>query len=354
MVLDRNMKPSSPKTPKRKPAEPPKPRAKLTKKVIKRHQDNLDLVKKEIGKVVIGQEHTVETVLTCLLCSSNALLEGVPGIAKSLLVETLSRTISGCSFKRIQFVPDLLPADIIGVNAYNPKTGEFYIVKGPVFANFILADEINRAPPKTQAAMLEIMQEKKVSIAGKDFQMQRPFLVLATQNPLEQRGVYPLPEALVDRFMFKIMVFYPTQEEELEIINSNSVINPDAFNPIEKVLDRIDIAEMQEDVKKVHVSDDVKKYITDLIVATRGKSDVNLKLIKYVRYGGSPRASIYLAYAARVAALMEGRNYITPDDVKKFAYEVLRHRIILNYEGKAERIQSDDVVTEVLDKVGAF
>lgn len=336
--------------------ETPKPTGelRLSKTTIKEYRKKIEELRKEIGKVVVGQKNTVDKVLVALFSDAHALLEGVPGIAKSLLVETLSRTISGSTFKRIQFVPDLLPADITGVNAYNPKTGEFYIVKGPVFANFILADEINRAPPKTQSAMLEIMQERKVNIGGKEFYMEEPFLVLATQNPLEQRGVYPLPEALVDRFMFKILVDYPNREEELEIINKNTVVNYNAFSPVKPVMESSYVKQIQMDVRKIHISDEVKDYIADIVFATRGKSDLNLKLLKYVRYGGSPRASIYLGLGSRTVALMRGRNYVTPDDVREVAYEVLRHRIILNYAGKAERISTDDVITEVLEAIGAF
>ncbi|MCD4740198.1 MoxR family ATPase [archaeon] len=330
-------------------------KTKLNKATVKRHQVKIAAMRSEIGKVVIGQKDTVEAVLTALFGDSNTLLEGVPGIAKSLLVETLARTISGATFKRIQFVPDLLPADITGVNAYNPKTGEFYIIKGPIFANFILADEINRAPPKTQAAMLEVMQERKVSIAGNDFRMKEPFLVIATQNPLEQRGVYPLPEALVDRFMLKILVYYPDREEEYQIIDRNTLVGHEStFDPVKPIISDLDILQIQEDIRLVHVSDEVKEYITDIVMTSRGKEEANLKLLKYVKYGGSPRASIFLAHAARVTALFAGRTYATPDDVKKMAYEVLRHRILLNYAGKAERLSTDDVVTEILDSVGAF
>jgi len=317
-------------------------------------QRKIKRLKEEIDKVVVGQEKVVNSILISLLCDGHALLEGVPGLAKSLLVETLGRTITGTTFRRIQFVPDMLPADILGVNAYNPKTGEFYIVKGPVFANFILADEINRAPPKTQAAMMEVMQERKVNIHEKEFRLEKPFLVLATQNPLEQFGTYPLPEAIVDRFFMKIIVDYPTPEEELEIIDRNTMVNYNIFDKVKPVVDASEIIEMQNIVRTIYISPEVKTYIVSLINTTRGKTNIHIKSLKYVRYGGSPRASISLGLGARAVALMNGRDYVIPDDIKEVAYEILRHRIILNYEGRASGITTDEVISEIMESVGAI
>ncbi len=322
----------------------------LPEKTIKNYQNILKKMKKEIQKVVVGQNEVIEHVLICLICDAHALLEGVPGLAKSLLVETLSRCIVGTTFRRIQFVPDMLPSDIIGVNAFNPVKGDFYIIKGPIFANFILADEINRAPPKTQAAMMEAMQERKVNIHKEEFILEKPFLVLATQNPLEQQGVYPLPEAVVDRFFMKILVDYPKWDEELEIIDRNTLVRYNIFDPVKSVMDRETILNIQRDVRKIYVSRPVKEYILRIITATRTK-DEKIKYSKYIRYGASPRGSISLALAARAVALMDGRDFVTPGDVKLVAHPVLRHRIILNYEGKAAGISTDEIIDEILEGV---
>jgi len=322
----------------------------LPEKVIKNYQNLLKKMKKEIQKVVVGQTEVIEQVLICLICDAHALLEGVPGLAKSLLVETLSRCITGTTFRRIQFVPDMLPSDILGVNAFNPVKGDFYIIKGPIFANFILADEINRAPPKTQAAMMEAMQERKVNIHKEEFILDKPFLVLATQNPLEQQGVYPLPEALVDRFFMKILVDYPKWDEELEIIDRNTLIKYDIFEPVKPVMDKQTILAIQRDVRKIYISTPVKEYILKIITATRIK-DEKIKYTKYIKYGASPRGTIALALAARAVALMDGRDFVTPGDVKLIAHPVLRHRIILNYEGKAAGISTDEIIDEILEEV---
>lgn len=322
----------------------------LPEKLIKNYQDVLKRMKKEIQKVVVGQNEVIEHVLICLICDAHALLEGVPGLAKSLLVETLSRCITGTIFRRIQFVPDMLPSDILGVNAFNPVKGDFYIIKGPIFANFILADEINRAPPKTQAAMMEAMQERKVNIHKEEFILDKPFLVLATQNPLEQQGVYPLPEALVDRFFMKILVDYPKWNEELEIIERNTLVRYDIFDPVEPVMDKETILTIQKDVRKIYISTPVKEYILRIVTATRTK-DEKIRYSKYIRYGASPRGTIALALAARAVALMDGRDFVTPGDVKLVAHPVLRHRIILNYEGKAAGISTDEIIDEILEGV---
>ncbi len=317
-------------------------------KKIEEYSKRIGDLKKEVHKSVVGQENVVEQVVLTLLADSHALLEGVPGLAKSLLVETLSRCIKGTLFRRIQFVPDMLPSDIIGVNVFNPTKGDFYIVKGPIFANFLLADEINRAPPKTQAAMMEAMQERKVNIHKEEFELERPFLVLATQNPLEQLGVYPLPEAVVDRFFLKIMVFYPKWEEELEIIDRNTVINKDIFQKINPVFTKKEVLEMQNIVRHIYIAKPVKEYILKIVTKTRSEDN---KYSKYIRYGASPRGSISLALAARAYALMQGRNFVIPGDVKHVVLPVLRHRIILNYEGKAANINTDDIIKDLIDEV---
>ena len=314
------------------------------------YSEKLETLRKEISKVFIGQEEIVKMVLVSLICDGHALLEGVPGLAKSLLVETLARTVAGTVNKRIQFVPDMLPADIIGVNAYNPKTGDFYIVKGPVFANFILADEINRAPPKTQAAMMEVMQERKVNISGKEFKFPRPFLVLATQNPVEQYGTYPLPEAIVDRFFMKLVLDYPKPEEEVRIIDMNTITKYNSLDVIQPVLAPEDVIDFQNSVRKVFISQKVKEYIVRIVNTTRGRGHP-FKGLKYIKYGGSPRAIIWLSLGARAIALMSGRDFVVPDDIHAIIHHVLRHRLILNYEGKAAGIKTDELIDNLLDVV---
>lgn len=320
-------------------------------KKIKKIQKGVKAILKEISKVVVGQKEVVNSVMISLVCDGHVLLEGVPGLAKSLLVETLSRTIKGTTFRRIQFVPDMLPADILGVNAYNPQTGEFYIVKGPIFANFILADEINRAPPKTQAAMMEVMQERKVNIHKQEFILDKPFLVLATQNPIEQYGTYPLPEAVIDRFFMKVLVDYPSEEEELEIIDKNTMVRYNIFEQVREVVDKSFILEAQRVVREIYIAPSIKKYIVDIVNTTRGKTKYKIPELRFVRYGGSPRASICLGLAARAIALFEGRDFVVPKDIKKVALNVLRHRIILNYEGKAAGITTDEIIKNILDVV---
>ncbi len=314
------------------------------------YSEKIETLLKEISKVFIGQKEIVKMVIVSLICDGHALLEGVPGLAKSLLVETLAKTVAGTVNKRIQFVPDMLPADIIGVNAYNPKTGEFYIVKGPVFANFILADEINRAPPKTQAAMMEVMQERKVNISGKEFKFPRPFLVLATQNPVEQYGTYPLPEAIVDRFFMKLILDYPKPEEEVKIIDMNTITKYNSLDVIQPVLTPEDIIDFQNSVRKVFISQKVKEYIVRLVNTSRGRG-ASFKGLKYIKYGGSPRAIIWLSLGARAIAMMSGRDFVVPDDVRAIIHHVLRHRLILNYEGKAAGISTDELVDNILDVV---
>ncbi len=320
-------------------------------KKIKQYQKTFHKMEKEIEKVIVGQKHIIRSVFLSLMADGHLLLESVPGLAKSLLVETVAKCIKNATFRRIQFVPDMLPADILGMNVFNPKTGEFYIVKGPIFANIILADEINRAPPKTQAALMEVMQEKKVNIQKEEFKLDKPFLVLATQNPIEQYGTYPLPEAIVDRFFMKIIMDYPLPDEEYEIIDKNTMVKRDITEEVKPVVTKKEILQIQEDVRKIYISPKLKRYIIDIVNTTRGRSDYKISSLKYVRYGGSPRASILLGLASRAYALLQGRDFVIPTDIKAIAKDVLRHRIILNYEGKASGITTDEIVEEILDKV---
>ncbi len=307
---------------------------------------------KEINKVFLGQERAVERVLISVVCDAHTLLEGVPGLAKTLLIETLAKIISGTTFKRIQFLPDLLPSDIIGGQVFNPKTAEYKIYKGPIFANFVLCDEINRAPPKTHAAVMEAMQEKKINIENEEFILDRPFFVLATQNPLENKGTYDLPEAVLDRFMFKVLLDYPRREIEHDIITENATTK-NVKRKIRKVIDKETLLDMQVKVKTVFIAEKIKSYILDLVEATRGLNK-DIEGFKFVKYGAGVRASIYLSLAAKAKAIIEGRNYVLPDDVDFIAPEVLRHRIALNYRGKAHNITPDKIAEEILSKVKAI
>jgi MoxR-like ATPase len=318
---------------------------------LEEYAEKMQKVEDEVNEVIAGQNDTVRQVLISLMCDGNILLEGVPGLGKSLLVETLSETVRGTDFNRIQFVPDMLPSDILGQRVYSQKKGDFNINKGPVFSNFLLADEINRAPPKTQAAMMEVMQEKKVSIGKETFELEKPFLVLATQNPLEQKGTYPLPEAIIDRFFMKIMLDYPEPENEEEILRSNSIKDQNLKDGIEKVISREEIIEVQELVRDIHVADEVNTYIVSLVNALRGNIDKKIEMLKYLEAGPSPRASIWLSMGASANALMEGRSYVKPSDVKEIAMPVLRHRVQLNYEGEIKDVESEDVIESVLNFV---
>lgn len=307
-------------------------------------------MEQEVQEGIVGQEDTIRKIMLCVIADGNVLLEGVPGLGKSLLVETLGRTVEGTSFNRVQFTPDLLPSDIVGIEAYNEDKG-FYVEKGPVFANFILADEINRAPPKVQAAMLEAMQEKKVSIGDEDYDLPKPFFVMATQNPVEQGGTYPLPEAQIDRFMFKIYLDYPKKHNEAKIIDMNTNrLDAEEFG-VEEVITAEELRRVQEFSQKVRVSDEIKSYIVDLVNATRTPEEYNLEYGKYIDYGCTPRASINLALAARSNALMNQRYYVTPEDIRNVVTEVFQHRIILNYEGKARDIEIEDIIENVVDRV---
>jgi MoxR-like ATPase len=309
----------------------------------------LDLLTMEMGKVIIGQNNMVEKLLIGLLSNGHVLLEGVPGLAKTLAIKTLSDAIDGV-FSRVQFTPDLLPADIIGTVIYNPKKEEFSIKKGPVFANFLLADEINRSPAKVQSALLEAMQEKQVTIGDETFQLPKPFLVLATQNPIDQEGTYPLPEAQVDRFMLKVVLDYPTKEEEKLIIRNN--ISSQGFPKVNQILNPADILNAREVVKEVYMDEKIEQYIVDIVFATRNPKEYGLpEYENLIGFGGSPRASINLASAAKAYAFIKRRGYVIPEDVRAICKDVMRHRIGVTYEAEAENITSVDIIEGILNKV---
>ncbi len=305
-------------------------------------------IKNEVKKVVVGQERMVDGLIVGLLCDGHILLEGVPGLAKTTTVNALAKTL-GLAFKRVQFTPDLLPSDIIGTEIYDPAKNEFKIKHGPVFTNLLLADEINRAPAKVQSALLEVMQERQVTIGDETFAIDRPFLVMATQNPVEQEGAYNLPEAQLDRFMMKIVVGYNTKEEELEI--ARRVAN-NAFGKIEQVAGKEELEKLQEEARTIHMDPQIEEYIIDLIFATREPERYGLKDLKpYISFGASPRASIDMFKATKAIAYMKGKDYVTPLEVASIAKEILRHRIILSYEAEAEGISSDTIIDKVLESV---
>src|SRR5438132_2372839 len=300
----------------------------------------------EIEKVIVGQRTMIERLLIGLLTGGHVLLEGVPGLAKTLMVRTLAQALR-LNFSRIQFTPDLLPADVIGTQIYNPRTGEFSIKKGPVFANLVLADEINRAPAKVQSALLEAMQEKQVTIGDTSYVLEQPFLVLATQNPIEQEGTYPLPEAQVDRFMLKLRITYPSKEEELAILNRMAAVEPDLT--ITPVLAPADISALRKTIDQIYMDDKIKRYIVDVVHATRKPGEHGLDIGPYIQYGASPRATIFLTRAAKGQAFLDRRGYVTPQDVKSIGYDVLRHRIIVTYEAEAEDITSENLLQRIFD-----
>jgi MoxR-like ATPase len=316
--------------------------------VIKQESRILEEIRAEVGRVVVGQERLVDRLLAALLCNQHVLIEGVPGLAKTLTVTTLARTIHA-TFHRIQFTPDLLPADVVGTLIYNPKTGEFSTRQGPVFANIILADEINRAPAKVQSALLEAMQERQVSIGEHTFPLDDPFMVLATQNPIEQEGTYPLPEAQMDRFMFKVTVDYPQRDDELKILRRMATSAPD--RSVRQVATPEDIKRLRRLVDTVFMDGKVEEYIVNLVDASRHPEKYGLKIGDLIRYGASPRATIYLAMAAKACAMLQGRGFATPQDVKTIAPDVLRHRIIPTYEAEAEEVTSDELVRRLLDTI---
>ncbi|MGE4517956.1 MAG: AAA family ATPase [Desulfobacteraceae bacterium] len=317
------------------------------KEKIAQISEVIDQIRNEVKKHLVGQTKLCDGLLTALITKQHVLLEGVPGLAKTSSVKALSETVN-LGFKRIQFTPDLLPADIVGTEIYLPKTGDFTVKKGPVFNNIILADEINRAPSKVQSALLEAMQEKQVTIGDKTYFLPSPFLVLATQNPIEQEGTYPLPEAQVDRFMLKLKIDYPTKEEEKLILEKMIFSKPEKINP---VADPLQIEEMSELVFKIYMDESLKNYIVDLVCASRNPGDYNLDIKEYIRFGASPRATMFLALASKARALLDKRAYVIPNDIKDAAYDVLRHRILLSYEAEAEDIESEAVIEEILNKI---
>ncbi|MEZ4774095.1 MAG: AAA family ATPase [Bacteroidia bacterium] len=315
---------------------------------IKEKSAFIDLLNIEVRKAIVGQSYMIERLLLGLLSGGHILLEGVPGLAKTLAIKTLATAVDA-KFSRVQFTPDLLPADVVGTMIYNQKTLEFTVKKGPVFANFVLADEINRSPAKVQSALLEAMQEKQVTIGESTFSIERPFLVLATQNPIEQEGTYPLPEAQVDRFMLKCVIDYPSKEEERLIMRQN--VNQESYS-IRPVVSLSDILDAQKAVREVYMDEKIEQYILDIVFATRTPADYNLKqLSPLMNYGGSPRASINLALAAKAFAFVKHRGYVIPEDVRAICSDVLRHRIGLTYEAEAENVTTEQIITRILDVV---
>ncbi|MDM8522834.1 MoxR family ATPase [Desulfococcaceae bacterium HSG8] len=304
-------------------------------------------IKNEIGNVLVGQRELVDGLLMGLFTKGHILIEGVPGLAKTSAVKALAETVRA-DFKRIQFTPDLLPADLIGTEIYRPKVGDFTIKKGPVFHNIILADEINRAPSKVQSALLEAMQEQQVTIGENTFQLPDPFLVLATQNPIEQEGTYPLPEAQVDRFMLKLIIDYPSKTEEKEIMKR---VGFEDQTGVSQVIDPLQINEIVSLIKDIYVDEKLKEYIVDLVFATRDPEAYRINISDYIQFGASPRATIFLSLVARAYAFLQGRAYVTPQDVKTIAPDVLRHRIILTYEAEAEDITADQIIGQIFDSV---
>jgi MoxR-like ATPase len=303
----------------------------------------------ETSQTIVGQEHMLERLLVGLLTKGHVLLEGLPGLAKTLAIKTLS-SATNAQFSRIQFTPDLLPADIVGTMIYNPSKNDFSVKKGPVFANFVLADEINRAPAKVQSALLEAMQERQVTIGTNTFKLEEPFLVLATQNPIEQEGTYPLPEAQVDRFMLKVKIDYPNQDEEREIIRRN--LNIDGFGKVKQAVSLEEIMTARSTVRKVYMDEKIEQYILDIVFATRTPEKFGLEKLKpLISFGGSPRASINLALASKAIAFLNRRGYVTPDDVRNICYDVLRHRIGITYEAEAENITQEDIIKQILNAV---
>ena len=315
---------------------------------IQKESAFVDLLTMEMEKVIIGQKYMVERLLVGLLSNGHILLEGVPGLAKTLAIKTLASTIDA-SFSRIQFTPDLLPADLLGTMIYNQRKEEFTVRKGPLFANFILADEINRAPAKVQSALLEAMQERQVTIGDETFKLPEPFLVLATQNPIEQEGTYMLPEAQVDRFMLKVVIHYPKKDEEQRIMRENLAA---VFPTVQHILKPADITNARQLVKDVYMDEKIEKYILDIVFSTRTPKDYKLdKFTSLISYGGSPRASISLAFASKAYAFIKRRGYVIPEDVRAVCHDVLRHRIGLTYEAEAENITTENIITEILNTV---
>ena len=316
---------------------------------VKQAGEFIPLLKKEIEKTIVGQNYLTERLILGLLTGEHILLEGVPGLAKTKSVNTLAKTINA-QFKRIQFTPDLLPADLIGTQIYQPKSGEFTIKKGPLFANIILADEINRAPAKVQSALLEAMQERQITIGGETFLLSKPFMVIATQNPIEQEGTYPLPEAQIDRFMLKLKIDYPLKEEEKIIMQRMASIKGDVKT--QKIVEPEILMKTAEVIDSIYIDNNLEDYILDLVAATRNPAVQNLpELTNLVQYGASPRASIFLHRLSKAYAFMQGRGFVVPQDIKSIGFDVLRHRVILTYEAEAENVSTDDVLQKIFDTV---
>ncbi len=320
---------------------------KIKEEVVEECSGIIEKIKDEVAKAIVGQREVLHGFIRAILCDGHVLLEGVPGIAKTLMIRALA-AVTGCEFKRIQFTVDLLPTDILGITTFTPQKG-FEVVKGPIFANFVIADEINRSPPKTQSALLEAMQERQVTIGKKTFKLPNPFFVMANQNPLETSGVYLLPEAQLDRFIFKILMGYPNKEEEQKILKQN--INLMKFEDfgIKPIINAEIIIKMQELTRRVYLDKDIEKYIVKIVALTRDKKA--LEKSHFIEWGASPRASINIFIGSKAQALVKGRNFVTPQDVKDVAYDVLRHRVILNYEATASGIKSEDVIKGILEKV---
>lgn len=317
--------------------------------VQQEHQQKIKQVYSEVGKVVVGQDYMVNRLMIGLFTNGHILLEGVPGLAKTLTISTLAQVLH-LDFQRIQFTPDLLPADLVGTMIYNQKEGKFEVKKGPIFANIILADEINRSPAKVQSALLEAMQEKTVTIGETTFKLDRPFLVMATQNPVDQEGTYPLPEAQIDRFMLKVFVDYPTKEQELEIMRRIS--NMSFSFKVNPLLTKEDIFAIREEVNRVKISESLERYIIEIVSASRKPKEYGLdRVAMYVQFGASPRASINMNLAAKAIAYMDGRDFVLPEDIKEIARDVMNHRILLNYEAEADNVRTTDIIEAILGKI---
>lgn len=315
--------------------------------IAQKHSEKLKKVHEEITKIIVGQEEIIEKLLIALIANGHVLLEGVPGLAKTLMIKTLSESLDS-GFVRLQFTPDLLPADITGTKIYDHKNSSFKTIQGPIFTNFILADEINRAPPKVQSALLEAMQEGQVSIQGETIKLPAPFMVLATQNPIESEGTYKLPEAQVDRFMFKLLINYPKKEDEIKIIER---FTEGTNISISKILSSKQLIDIQQFNQKIYADKKIKEYVAEIVDATRHPEKYKLDLNGHIEYGASPRASLWIILAAKAHAMMNGRGYVKPEDVKAVVFDVLRHRIILTYEAEAEQKTTDEVITRIVEKI---
>jgi len=319
---------------------------KTLKEEIQEKNINFIQIKQELHKIIVGQENLLNRLLIALITNGHILLEGVPGLAKTLSIKTLSKIIEA-DYKRIQFTSDLLPSDLIGTNIYDYKLNNFYVKKGPIFTNLLLADEINRAPPKVQTALLECMEEKQVTIGQETFKLPEIFLVMATQNPIEQEGTYPLPEAQLDRFMLKVKVSYPSKKEELEVLNYFEK----SINDVNSIMSQDFILNSRNLVKQVYVDEKIKKYIIDIIFSTRSPNDYNLDISDLIEYGASPRASIYLMLCAKAYAFLQQREFVIPEDIKDIANDILNHRIILSYEAVANEVKTEDIIKRILEKI---